>query len=312
MKPADPPSSQAPLRKARSQASSASRGVRWLLLTHRDHTHHHAEIAARFPGCRRIIGAADVNLRATQYMETTGDVEIKLGDGPSPMALDGTPIPVNSLPHTDLAVLPQPGHTPGSIYLLYRGRFLFTGDHFWYSHRLDRIVAARLQCWKDWARQIESVRRLAAWAEAGLLQFTWILPGHGEWHFLECDKIETNKNINNAKNTQNPQGTAKTLRSALEWMERSPPGRVPLAQYIPFVQSRMKPKSALARALRAIGGEGRDAWILPRGARSSLPDFNPQNIRAAHRRAYLIMAAALTITAGAVGLASRVLAARRG
>ncbi|HLM72468.1 MAG TPA: MBL fold metallo-hydrolase, partial [Polyangiaceae bacterium] len=184
-------------------------GVRWILLTHRDHTHHHTEIAARFPGCRRIIGAADVILRETPYMEATGDVEFKLGDGPYPMALDGTPIPLESLPYADLAVLPQPGHTPGSLCLLYRGRFLFTGDHFFYSHRQDRIVATRLQCWEDWHRQIESVRRLAAWAEAGRLRFAWILPGHGEWHRIDREEDQT----------ESFETTANALRLAIEWME---------------------------------------------------------------------------------------------
>jgi glyoxylase-like metal-dependent hydrolase (beta-lactamase superfamily II) len=32
-------------------------GVRWLFITHRDHAQHHAELAARFPGCVRILGA---------------------------------------------------------------------------------------------------------------------------------------------------------------------------------------------------------------------------------------------------------------
>jgi glyoxylase-like metal-dependent hydrolase (beta-lactamase superfamily II) len=268
-------------------------GVRWFVLTHRDHTHHHAEIAARFPGCRRVMGRADVNPRATQYAEATGDVELKLGDGPSPVALDGTPIPEDTLPGADLAILPQPGHTPGSLCLLYRGRFLFTGDHVFYSRRLGHITAFRLQCWEDWARQVESVRRLVAWAESGRLRFTWILPGHGEWHRFEGDP--------------DSKTSAEALRRGLEWMERRPPGRVSLAQYIPFVQSRMKPKSAMGRVMRAIGGEGggSDAWILPRGARSSLPDFDPKKTRDAHVKAFLITAAALAITAGAVGLAAR-------
>jgi glyoxylase-like metal-dependent hydrolase (beta-lactamase superfamily II) len=264
-------------------------GVRALFLTHRDHTHHHAEIAARFPGCRRIIGAADVNLRATPYMEATGDVEIKLGDGPAPMSLEGAPIPEHALASTEIAVLPQPGHTPGSLCLLYRGRFLFTGDHLSHSRRLDRIVALRLQCWEDWERQTRSVRRLAAWAEAGHLRFAWVLPGHGEWHRIKGDG--------------SPEATAEALRRGLEWMERRPPGHVPLARYIPFIQGRMKPKSALARGMRAVGGEDSFAWILPRGARSTLPDFDPRKTSAALGRAYVITAA-LAVVAGALGLAA--------
>jgi glyoxylase-like metal-dependent hydrolase (beta-lactamase superfamily II) len=274
-------------------------GVRWLFLTHRDHTHHHAEIAARFPGCRRVLAAADVNLRATPYAEATGDVEIKLGDSSSPMTLEGAPLAEDALGEAELAVLPQPGHTPGSLCLLHRGRFLFTGDHLFYSHRLGHIVAPRLQCWEDWERQTRSARRLADWAESSRLRLVWLLPGHGEWHRFEGDGSSTT--------------AATALRRGLEWMERRPPGHVPLARFIPFAQSRMNPKSALARAARAIGGEGAgsDAWMLPRAARPSLPDYDPGKTDATLRRAVLLTAAALAGAAGVAALAARALLHRR-
>jgi glyoxylase-like metal-dependent hydrolase (beta-lactamase superfamily II) len=268
-------------------------GVRWMFLTHRDHTHHHAEIAARFPGCRRVLGAADVNLRENEYNAATGDVEVKLGDGPGPMTLEGTPLSEDALGGAELAVLPQPGHTAGTMCLLYRGRYLFTGDHIAYSRRRGHIVAFRLQCWDDWERQTRSVRSLAALSEAGHLRFSWILPGHGEWHHFEGDGSAS--------------VTATALRRGASWMERQPPGRVSLARYIPFAQSRMNPRSGLARVVRAISGDGpgRDTWILPPGARAAVPDYDPDKNAAAVRRAYMLGAGALAIVAGVVWLAAR-------
>lgn len=267
-------------------------GVRWLFMTHRDHTHHHGEFASRFPGCQRILGAADVNLRRTKHHLATGDVEIKIGGGPEPLSLEGMRLPEDAIQSSEFAVLPQPGHTPGSLCLLYRGRFLFTGDHLSYSRRLDRIVAFRLQCWQDWERQIRSVRQLLALAESGHLTFAWILPGHGEWHRLPGDPSAT--------------ATTAALRRGLEWMECQSPGHTPFFRYIPFVRSRLRPNSALAQAVRFIGGggAGSEAWLLPRSARTTLPDYDPDKIDAALRSAYLLSTAALAATFGIVWLAS--------
>jgi glyoxylase-like metal-dependent hydrolase (beta-lactamase superfamily II) len=268
-------------------------GVRWLFFTHGDHTFHHAAFAARFPGCLRVLGAADVNLRGNEYSAFTGDVEVKLSDGPGPLTLEGAPLAEEALADAELAVLPQPGHTPGSACLLYRGKFLFTGDHLFYSRRRGHIAGSRLQCWEDWGRQARSVRRLAALAEAGRLRFSWILPGHGEWHRFEGDASAA--------------ATARELERTIAWMEKLPPGRVPLARYIPFSESRMKPRSALGRVVRAIGGEGggSDAWVLPPGAWSSLPDYDPGKTRAAIGRVVAGGAATIAATAGVVWLAAR-------
>lgn len=254
-------------------------GVRWLLLTHRDHVQHHAEFAARFPGCRRVIGAFDVNKRQNPYADATGSVEVKLSNGLVPMTLDGTPIPLEALAATELAVLPQPGHTPGSLCLLYQGRFLFTGDHLAYSRRLGHMIAHRLQCWQDWGRQTRSVNQLAMWAEAGLLRFQWLLPGHGELIRLEGDG--------------SPTAAATELRRAVEWMSQQPSGRVPLLRWIPFVLSRANPRGKFGRLVLAIGGEGRDSWLLPRAARKYLTDFDPAGSDAAIHRLYGVVFAAL-------------------
>ncbi len=262
-------------------------GVRWLFLTHRDHTHHHAEFARRFPGCQRILGAADVNRRESEHRPATDDVEFKLGDALAPLSLTGEPLPEAALAERELVVLPQPGHTPGSLCLLYRGRFLFSGDHLGYARPLGHPVAPRLQCWEDWERQSRSVRYLAALAAAGHLRFSWLLPGHGEWHRFPGDPSAA--------------ATADVLSQALSWMERQPPGHVPLVRWVLFAQSRMQPRRALSQVVRLLGGKGSgsDAWILPKSVRHLIPDYDPAQAAATARRRALLGAAAL----GAVGLA---------
>ena len=88
-------------------------GVRWMFLTHRDDVADHRKFRDRF-GCARILHRADV-------AAGTRDVEIAL-DGNDPLALD-----------EEALFIPVPGHTPGSTCLLYRGRFLFSGDHAWWD-----------------------------------------------------------------------------------------------------------------------------------------------------------------------------------
>jgi glyoxylase-like metal-dependent hydrolase (beta-lactamase superfamily II) len=70
-------------------------------------------------------------------------------------------------------VIPVPGHTRGSVALLYRDRFLFTGDHLWYEEDQGRLHASRGVCWYSWTEQARSMERLLD------LDFEWVLPGHG-------------------------------------------------------------------------------------------------------------------------------------
>ena len=128
-------------------------GVRWMFLTHRDDVADHRKFRDRF-GCERILHRADMTAG-------TRDVEIML-DGHDPLALD-----------EEALFIPVPGHTPGSTCLLYRGRFLFSGDHAWWDARRERVNASRSVCWYDWEEQTASMQRLAAY------RFEWLLPGHG-------------------------------------------------------------------------------------------------------------------------------------
>ena len=58
--------------------------------------------------------------------------------------------------------------------LLYRNKFLFTGDHLAWSERRGQLVGFRDACWYSWSQQIHSMERLLDY------NFEWVLPGHGQ------------------------------------------------------------------------------------------------------------------------------------
>ncbi len=127
-------------------------GARFMFLTHRDDVADHARWA-RALGCERILHKRDASGHTCR-------VE-RLVEGDAPMGLAD-----------DLLVIPVPGHTRGSAALLYRERFLFTGDHLW-GDAQGRLGAGRSVCWYDWAEQTRSMERLLSH------RFEWVLPGHG-------------------------------------------------------------------------------------------------------------------------------------
>ena len=127
-------------------------GVRTMVLSHRDDVADHAELARRF-GCERVMHAADVGRLPIERRIT----------GTDPVALDD-----------ELTVIPVPGHTRGSIALLYRERFLFTGDHLWWDEDDHRLDMGQGVCWYSWSEQLRSLERLRG------LRFQWVLPGHGQ------------------------------------------------------------------------------------------------------------------------------------
>jgi glyoxylase-like metal-dependent hydrolase (beta-lactamase superfamily II) len=76
----------------------------------------------------------------------------------------------------DLLVIPTPGHTRGHAVLLYRDRYLFTGDHLAWSPERETLTAFRGACWYSWAAQTRSMEKLLGY------NFEWVLPGHGRIH----------------------------------------------------------------------------------------------------------------------------------
>jgi glyoxylase-like metal-dependent hydrolase (beta-lactamase superfamily II)/ferredoxin len=150
-------------------------GVAEMFLSHRDDIADHARFAERF-GARRIMHAAD---GAAAY-----GVE-KIIDGEAAFRIDD-----------ELTVIPQPGHTRGSQVLLYKNKFLFTGDHLAWSPVRETLIAFRGACWYSWSEQIRSMERLTGY------DFEWVLPGHGR--IANRSKIEMKRH----------------LADCLEWMKQ--------------------------------------------------------------------------------------------
>jgi glyoxylase-like metal-dependent hydrolase (beta-lactamase superfamily II) len=59
---------------------------------------------------------------------------------------------------------------------LYQRKYLFTGDHLWWSPNVKGLHASPRVCWYDWKQQTASMERLLDY------EFEWVLPGHG-WKY---------------------------------------------------------------------------------------------------------------------------------
>jgi glyoxylase-like metal-dependent hydrolase (beta-lactamase superfamily II) len=148
----DSPRAAAPLLKRLEEMG----GVATLFLTHRDDVADHRELHRRF-GCERVLHADDIE-------PGTASVERPIR-GREPVRLAH-----------DLLMIPVPGHTRGHAVLLYRDRYLFSGDHLAWSPLRRCLTAFRDACWYSWKEQIGSMERLLEH------RFEWVLPGHG-WRY---------------------------------------------------------------------------------------------------------------------------------
>ena len=147
-------------------------GVRTMFLTHRDDVADHERFHARF-GCERVIHRREAGrIDAERRLEGGAPVEL----GP------------------DLLAIPTPGHTRGHMVLLYKERFLFTGDHLAWSPSYGRLVAFRRHNWYSWPETIRSMERLRDY------RFEWVLPGHGRPAYYPADEM------------------ARRVRACVEWM----------------------------------------------------------------------------------------------
>lgn len=138
-------------------------GIRYIFLSHEDDVADAARYAGAF-GAIRIIHRADLSAMP--------DAEWVLD---SDMAIQVDP---------ECCLIPVPGHTAGSMALLYKNRYLFSGDHLWWDRDLLQLETPKRLVWDE--EQLErSVRKLLNYS------FEWVLPGHGERiHLLSCDMKE--------------------------------------------------------------------------------------------------------------------------
>lgn len=152
-------------------------GVRTMFLTHRDDIADHARFAKKFD-CTRIMHADDGAARYEVEHVIKGEDAVRLDD--------------------DLTVIPTPGHTRGHMLLLYRNKFLFTGDHLAWSPVKETLTAFRSVAWYSWPEQTRSMTKLRDY------QFEWVLPGHGRIH------------------QDTPAGMRAHLERCIRWMQATP------------------------------------------------------------------------------------------
>jgi glyoxylase-like metal-dependent hydrolase (beta-lactamase superfamily II)/ferredoxin len=152
-------------------------GIKTIFLTHRDDIADHDKFARKFRA-RRVMHSADGAARLGVEEVIEGETERHIDDG--------------------LLIIPTPGHTRGHCVLLYKNKFLFTGDHLAWSPSKQTLTAFRGVNWYSWPEQTRSMSKLLAH------RFEWVLPGHGRIH----------------------QDTAEAMRAHLqgcvEWMRRTP------------------------------------------------------------------------------------------
>ena len=138
-------------------------GVNLMFLSHQDDIADHIKFAAHFH-CPRVMHE---------------------GDGAAARGIERVVIPV-------------PGHTRGHIVLLYKNKFLFTGDHLAWSPARETLTAFRSVCWYSWSEQTRSMEKLLDY------DFEWVLPGHGRIHHDTLNSMRS------------------SLRHCIEWMKTTP------------------------------------------------------------------------------------------
>ncbi|ACF14632.1 beta-lactamase domain protein [Chloroherpeton thalassium ATCC 35110] len=154
-------------------------GIRYLYFTHQDDVADHEKFHKHF-GAKRIIHEADLTAHV-------GAAEIVIKET-IPYELD-----------SDLLIIPVPGHTKGHTVLLYREKFLFSGDHLAYSPKLEHLYAFKSVCWYFWPAQIESMEKLLF-----NYSFEWVLPGHGRRFHATKEEMKCQ------------------LEKCIDWMKKAP------------------------------------------------------------------------------------------
>jgi glyoxylase-like metal-dependent hydrolase (beta-lactamase superfamily II)/ferredoxin len=137
-------------------------GISYIFLTHRDDVADAQRFAEHFRS-RRIIHREELSSQP--------GAEIVLdGEGPWELA-------------PGFLAISTPGHTKGHCVLLFRERFLFTGDHLDWDRDKQQLAASEDYCWYSWPLQAESMAHLADY------RFEWVLPGHGQRVNLPADEM---------------------------------------------------------------------------------------------------------------------------
>ncbi len=138
-------------------------GIKYIFLTHRDDVADCEKYATEF-GALRIIHKDDAD--SAPGSEIIIDIK-------EPRAINAQ-LHKSFADSIDFTVIPTPGHTRGHIVLLYRKKYLFTGDHLAFDRDTKRLEGFREHCWYSWQEQAKSMEKLNQHS------FEWLFTGHGE------------------------------------------------------------------------------------------------------------------------------------
>ncbi len=139
-------------------------GIRYIFLTHQDDVAEADRYATEF-GAMRIIHRADLNSQPKSELVIDGDDTIEFA--------------------AEFQIIPVPGHTRGHMVLLYKSKYLFTGDHLCYDRDKKDLYAFRTHCWYSFEEQTRSMAKLLDY------NFEWVLAGHGDRIKLPVDQMQT-------------------------------------------------------------------------------------------------------------------------
>ncbi len=145
-----------------AQAFEERGGIQYIFLSHQDDVADAARYAKTF-GATRIIHQNDSSAMPDAEWIINGEDTVQI--------------------EPEFICIPVPGHTAGSMSLLYNHRYLFSGDHLWWDRDLNQLGTPENLVWDD--EQLErSIRKILN------RPFEWVLPGHGErihlpWHAMK-------------------------------------------------------------------------------------------------------------------------------
>jgi glyoxylase-like metal-dependent hydrolase (beta-lactamase superfamily II)/ferredoxin len=143
-------------------AFEALGGIKHLFLTHEDDVADAGRYAGKF-GAARIIHRADASAEPAAEWIIDGVEPVEAG--------------------SEFKIIPVPGHSQGSMALLYANRYLFTGDHMAWDRDLNGLRLATVYVWNEEILRRSTTRLLDH-------RFEWVLPGHGDRMHLPATRMK--------------------------------------------------------------------------------------------------------------------------
>ncbi len=168
-------------------------GVSNIFISHRDDAGESEKFAQHFKA-KRIIHRHEV--------EAQPHAEVVLSDTET---YDYQP---------DFTLIPTPGHTEGHMMMLYKKKYLFSGDSLFYDRKLGCVdIWNPLWTWYSYEEQTMSMEKLL------VLDFEWLLPVHGQRVHLEKSEMkkQLQEAIDRAWNMPDPEAATPERVRILEY-----------------------------------------------------------------------------------------------